>query len=863
MRARSALPLALAGLLLAGTSALAAPKAPAQLDRGLQWVESGQPVPIANRPVLSRVRLQDRLNGETSSWRKDYTPPSEFGVTFQYDGPRVELEAAGIRVQSQIGNKFTARVRPNEIGALRGMAGIRNAQLARYCQPDLNVSAVDVTADLEHAASGSPPVYGGRAGQGIILGDVDSGIDFTRSDFMDGSGQTRILYIWDQNDAVGPNPPEFGYGTEWTKSDIDNTPGSVRQLDADGHGTNVAGVLVGNGSMTGCSQPAYRYVGMAPLAEFIEVNTDFSNAGIIDGVDYIFQKAAALGKDAVVNLSLGSQFGPHDGSDDFATSLSALTGPGKILVCSAGNNNSSNMHGKLTTTSTTVGTDYFSIVVPSYTNYPGTFNDYFLITGWTDATTSLTIRIKGPRADDTLSVGFGNCRDKALTVVSTKGGKLFVLNNNTAFGYDGTATSHQFEIEVYDSLANSCPRNGVWQIQTVPNGAANIGKRVDIWVYQSDLGASSLKATVGVNQDNSTLVGSPAAADSAFAVAAHTTKTSWYSCASAGTCSYTSGGTFGDIATFSSPGPRRDGVLKPEISAPGFGVATTHSNQAGAIGSCGDVDDGVHEMNAGTSFSSPHVAGAAALFLQYQPGSSPSKVKQWFEAHARTDSWTGSVPNTVWGYGKLDIYATIDHVAPVVALTSPNGGESWNVGDVHNITWTATDNVGVTSVDLDYSLHGAGGPWLVVAHGLANSGSYPWTVPVPVTDSAVVRVGGVDAGGNSASAASASLFQILNGAGVPTGGKAIFALSRPKPNPGQGPFQLAFSLPATGNASIEIIGVNGGRVWQRSESGMQAGPHTFVWDGRDASGRRAPAGLYFVRLTSTFGSRTARLVQIH
>ena len=147
---------------------------------------------------------------------------------------------------------------------------------------------------------------------------MDSGIDFTRPDFQDSTGKTRILYIWDQNDLAGPSPAAFGYGSEWTKSQIDNTPGSVRHTDTNGHGTNVAGVLIGNGSETGCSQPAYRYVGMAPRAEFIEVATDFSDAGIIDGVNYIFQQAAALGKDCVVNLSLGGQAGPHDGSDDFS-----------------------------------------------------------------------------------------------------------------------------------------------------------------------------------------------------------------------------------------------------------------------------------------------------------------------------------------------------------------------------------------------------------------------------------------------------------------------------------------------------------------------------------------------------------------
>jgi hypothetical protein len=685
--------------------------------------------------------------------------PGEFGVLLEFDGSRAELEAAGVRVNTQVGHVFTARVRRDEIARLRALPGLRRAQLARYAQPHLNVSAVDVRADLEHAGSGLPPVYAGRAGQGMLIGDVDSGVDFTRPDFQDGAGKTRILYIWDQTDAGGPGPAGFSYGSEWTKSQIDNTPGSVREVDSDGHGTLVAGVLVGNGSQTGCSQPAYRYVGMAPLAQFIEVKTNFSDAGIIDGVNYIFQKAAALGKDCVVNLSLGSQFSPHDGSDVFSTSVSLLTGPGRIVVASAGNGQEDNIHGKLVTTSTTVGTDKIVVNVPSYTKNAGAFNDFFLVTGWYPIGASFTIRVKGPNAADTLSVGMGDTKDRNL---ATNGGKIFIANQNVLYGYDGTAKGQQFEVEVYDSLAASAPRAGNWEIDVVANGAGNIGKRVDAWIYLYQLGSLGVAAKVTTGLDLTTVVGSPADGDSVFAVAAHATKASWYSCFQGGTCGYTVPPTLGAIASFSAHGPRRDGVLKPEISAPGFGVASTHSSQAGSVGVCGDADDGVHEITQGTSFSAPHVAGAAALYLQYQPGSSPSKVKLGLESRARTDAFTGSVPNATWGYGKLDIYAAIDHVPPSAAVTSPAGGETWGAGSVHSITWTATDDVAVTTVDLNYSLDGGATYPNVIAAGLANSGSYPWTVPATATTTARVRVTAHDAGGNSAAGASASNFTIAD-----------------------------------------------------------------------------------------------------
>ena len=283
MRVHPLLPSGLLALLLAAP-AVAGPVPAPRLDRGLAAIEAGAPVPPANRP-LPFPQLQRRLTGDVRGFATplDYAEPAEFGVLIEYDGSRTDLEAAGIRVGTQAGRVFTARVRREEIAALRAVPGVSRVRLARYLQPDLDVSAVDVTADLEHEASGTPPVYGGRAGAGIIVGDVDTGIDFTNGDFLGGDGKTRILYIWDQEDATGTNPAEFDYGSEWTKAQIDDTPAVITHEDSYGHGTNVVGVMAGNGSTTGCSMPAYRYVGIAPEAHIIAVKTDMSDVGILDG----------------------------------------------------------------------------------------------------------------------------------------------------------------------------------------------------------------------------------------------------------------------------------------------------------------------------------------------------------------------------------------------------------------------------------------------------------------------------------------------------------------------------------------------------------------------------------------------------
>ena len=839
--------LLLPGSVFGGTTAV-------QMDRGLASIEKGGPVPIRNRPPARRS-LRGLIERRPLARPLAYVEPAEFGVLLEFDGTRDELEAAGIRVGTQVGRLFTARVRRDEIPRLRAVPGMRRVQLSRYEQPTLDVSAVDVHADLEHALAiiGGQPVYSGRAGQGVLVGLIDDGLDFTRPDFKDGSGKTRIVYMWDQTDDFGPHPAEFSYGSEYTRSDIDGSPGSVRERDFDGHGTLVAGVACGNGTGTGCGQSAYRYVGMAPLAEIISVKTDFSDAEIIDGVSYIFQKATALGKDCVVNLSLGGQSGPHDGSDVLSSALSALTGPGRLIVAAGGNSAADSIHGKLGTTSTTVGVDRFVISVPVYTPNSGTFNDFLLVAGWYDPAASVSVRVKGPGSDDSLSVGMDGGRDRI-----TSGGKIFLINQSPGLGIGGTSTARQFEFGVYDSAGTNPPASGAWEIDVVANGASALGKRVDIWAYNSQLGVGGF-ATVTTGANDSTLVGEPADGDSILAVGAYATKLQWASCPAGGDCHYIIPATLGDIAYFSSPGPRRDGVLKPELTAPGFGIASVHSSQALPPDVCAFVDDGVHEISQGTSFSAPHVAGAAAIILQATPGATPSYVRLALEQHARQDGFTGPVPNTTWGYGKLDIYGSLGHVGPVVAVTSPDGGESWAAGSTQTVAWTASGPVTVSTVDIDYSLHDRAGPWTAIQHGVGNSGHVTWTLPSETTDSAVVRVQAHDAGSNVGTSFSGR-FRIVPAGSGPQG--VEFALQSPVPNPGAGNVQVRFTVPGAGRMVVDIVGVDGRLVWQRVLYTTDAGPYTVDWNGQNDAGKAVPSGIYFLKISSSFGKRTTRIVRV-
>jgi len=269
----------------------------------------------------------------------------------------------------------------------------------------------------------------------------------------------------------------------------------------------------------------------------------------------------------------------------------------------------------------------------------------------------------------------------------------------------------------------------------------------------------------------------------------------------------------------------------------------------------------VNTVGGGTVIKVPDLPSysyGASLLAAAAPGAGWAFVGWSGDTTAVADSLTLVI------HASRTLTATFADVAlPVVTLTAPVGGEAWDVGTLHTISWSASDNAAVDSVSVDYSVSGVAGPWLPVEHGIANSGSIPWTVPAQSSDSALVRVTAYDPAGNAGSAVSDSAFRLVDpNAGVGAGGRALLALSRPQPNPSRNTTLLRFSLPAAGRARLEIVDVSGRRMGNL-EGEFPAGPQSWRWDGSGPDGGAANAGLYFVRLVTPWGTRTERLVRLN
>jgi subtilisin family serine protease len=648
---------------------------------------------------------------------------------------RAELEALGVKIRTEVNTPYgvvrTAYIPASAIDQVAGLQSVSRIEGAVPTELEIDVSVPGTNAS--NLRGPYPNFTPGLAGQGVLVGDVDSGVDYNHPDFLDQANNSRFVSIWDQTVASGPAPLPYGYGTDWTTAQL--TANLSTQTNTDGHGSHVMGIAGGDGS--GSTTPGV-YVGMAPLAPLCMVKTNFQNTGILDGVDYVFGRATALGMNAVCNLSLGSHFGPHDGTDAFEAGLSGMCGPGRIIVKSAGNERSPTniRHGQVNA----AGAGTNMTVVASGANVVGRV---FAYDGYYESTEEMDLRITTPAGTVIGPISLGGTSG-AFPGVNTANGNVYVEN-----GLFLTATGDK-EVYIEINIASGDNGNGTWTFTFIPVTLGPSNGEVDLWRF---FASTSLNANFAVGADNNTeLVSQPGNAVELITTAAWTSKQTWIACNGTST-TFTGTPLPGNLATFSSMGPTRDNRQKPDIAAPGIAIASTRSfDQAQSCPAVGTpnalVGDGLnHIYNAGTSMAAPHTTGAAALIMQKYGAVTPAFIKNFLATRAIVDGFTGAVPNIDWGYGKLWLGDMLD---PSVAVTYANGGEILLIGGTANLQWTASDNVGVSSVDLHLSRNGLAGPWENIALSIPNSGSYLWVVTGPPTVNAILRVTANDAAGNNA-----------------------------------------------------------------------------------------------------------------
>ena len=585
-------------------------------------------------------------------------------VFVRFGGSADALRRAGIRPYTHAGDWWTAAVRPETLATLPD--GIYVGE-AHELHTLLDQSAVAAGAVAARAAD---PTFDGR---GVVVGIVDTGIDFTHDDFRHPDGTTRIKFLQDLSNGSGGTHPEMATAPDaqvWTGDDLNRaivqragglpTWPAVLERDIFGHGTHCAGIAAGSGRATGAGFPAGRYVGMAPGADLVIVKdtrgngNGFSDADIADGVAFVFARAEALGEPAVVNLSLGAQSTGHVGHSNMEDLLAAMVGAGKagrVIVAAAGNDGSGDIHASgamIRRTEATIPIDVGEYLASQAANTSG-----FGWEVWTPGEDHVAVSVRSPGGIEYGPVVWNQRADW-----DTVEGHIYISNaqggTDMASGRNGAYCTVQHSI--YGLVAS-----GRWEI--ILRGRTS---RYDLWMSGSSL-PSTVEVRGEIDADDHLTI--PATNEDIIAVASFTTKNTWTSFLHTHVLRTV---TVGLPSLFSSTGPTADGRFKPDLAAPGEFITSTLSADALPTQNASAfhttlrtlwADDGVHGILRGTSMACPHVVGAVALIFQKRPDFDTVQVKELLRATARGDDFVGTGPlwSPKWGFGKLaiDIFARV------------------------------------------------------------------------------------------------------------------------------------------------------------------------------------------------------------
>lgn len=561
----------------------------------------------------------------------------------------------------------------------------------------INMNAIPVHEGLQ-------PLLQSYDGTGVLIGVIDLGIELDHPDFKDSLGRTRVVSLWDQTLDTSSLffdplrvPLPYGYGQVWDSSDI-NGGFHHHTEQSYGHGSHVAGIAAGNGKAD--SVPLFS--GMAPNANLIIVSSDFDANDwlqtVADAVDFIFDKAEAMNKPCVINISAGTYSGSHDGKDFAAQYINNLVAAmsGRAVVCAAGNGGTAPLFHLRTSIASDSKFTWFkkndslidTIYAPDGAVYFEVFSDTadfnnVLFSFGADKTSPYELRGTS---------NFFNIKNLFDSTYTPDTNGIFSDTLKNSMGQTIAKIYFAADLinndETYALYVLLNPDSGQYNYRFTTSGTGMFDVWSAKWIGLSDMVYDSLPsfpvfpdiADYSVPDNKQTIVSSFTCAPNVITVGNYTNRQSYISYF--GNEVFANNDTVpplvkpGTLFPTSSKGPTRDGRTKPDITAPGGPVLSAgklpilnalKSNQNDQL-----AQGGMHFENSGTSMSSPAVAGLAALYFQKCPNAGINDFYYALTQNARTDSSTGAVPNNSWGYGKADAFETLTSSNFTVSLSNPD-----------------------------------------------------------------------------------------------------------------------------------------------------------------------------------------------
>ena len=505
----------------------------------------------------------------------------------------------------------------------------------------LDYNAMEASGIL--SAFNSPALN--NQGKGVLIGLVDTGIDYRSPLFQNPDGTTRIAGIWDQSvpieeDVLPAGVPDYypmggsSYGTEYTREQINEALASddplslVPTQDTIGHGTFLAGLAAGS------SIPQEDFTGAAPEAElavvklklakkylrdFYLIPSDapaFQENDIMMGIKYLRMMADRLKKPLVILLAMGSNSGSHIGTSPLSQVTQNYSGFFGIITVIAGGNETGAAH-------------HFYASIPAGTEY----EDVEIRVGKEEAERGFVLELWAADAD-TYTVGFISPSGERISRIP------IIANNETSIPFLLDATTITVNYQLIEAESGSqlifmrfqTPAAGIWTVRVY--NTQRFKGTFHMWLPVQGMISEE---TVFLRPDPYSTITVPGNSRLPITVGAYDTST-------------------GGIYIHSSRGFTPNQIVKPELAAPGVNIlGPSVGRKPGS--------DTPMTTRTGTSAAAAITAGAAANLLGWgivegnYPTMSEASVKSYLIRGAQRNPAL-TYPNREFGYGTLDLFQT-------------------------------------------------------------------------------------------------------------------------------------------------------------------------------------------------------------
>ena len=459
-------------------------------------------------------------------------------------------------------------------------------------------------------------------GRGVLIGLVDSGVDYRHPAFLTADGKSRILRLWDQ--SIPGNPPEgYATGTEYTNEEINEALSlSVQEgrrlvpsEDGSGHGTAVLGVAAGSDFSRGAVNRGVAYESDLLVVKMgIPRQDSFPRTTeLMQGVDYLVRQAIRLGRPIALNLSFGNNYGSHRGDSLLETYLDNVSGMGKNVICvGMGNNGNDALHtgGKLSPGE-----------IQEIELGVGAFEPTLNVQLWKNYEDEMEIYLEHPAGE------------RVGPLFETLGAQRWQAGNTELLIYYGKPAPYHVTQEIYVDFLPQDEKtpyvdSGVWKIILAARNIKN--GEYFLWLP----GGKTLNPGTAfyLPRPQGTLT-IPATARRVISVGAYDARQNTY-------------------ADFSGRGCRALPYPKPDLAAPGVDIYAPRPG-------------GGYAAFTGTSFSTPFVTGAAALLMEWgitrrnDPYLYGEKLKAYLRRGAKALQGSEKLPNDLIGWGRLCLESSL------------------------------------------------------------------------------------------------------------------------------------------------------------------------------------------------------------